>query len=131
MKKEKPAAVKRHHSERFRGPAPMFVERFTNAKSAHIAFHIGLGRTSIEVEEIIGDGTSSATIRHIARQKWKLPLHLVPGRRVIAVPVSWQVRKKLEKLAAELGISQVEVLRRITAAAIMDGLYHAIVDDRK
>lgn len=118
---------KRHISERFRSPE-MLVERWSNAKCAHIAYHVAMGASSYELSAILADGTSPETLRSTVK-KWRLPTGF-EKRSYSLVYLSSHKRRLLKEQAAKLGIDPEEMLKRICECAIGDELYSAIVDDR-
>lgn len=116
---------KRHHTERFRFPGAK-TERWTNAKAAYIAFHLGQQMTSVAVAEMMRDGTSAPTIRRMIKL-WGLPMKGV--RRGIVVSVPRHMKQRLEKIAARRGISSERYLDRVCFFAIRDDMFDAIVDE--
>lgn len=127
--KAKPDRGKRHWTERWR--ANMRVERWTNAKAAFISYLTGRGYTAPEIERILGDGTSAATIRGQWR-RWGLPIPEQQGKRCTIVPVALplSIRTKLSVRAREAGIRPNEFLHRVITCIVTDDLYRAVVDDR-
>ena len=121
----KPPPKKRHHTERYRFPGGR-TERWTNAKSAWIGFHLGQQLSSRHIEELIRDGTSAATIRRMVKL-WELPIKSM--RRGIVVSIPRQSRIRLEKLASKRGITPERYLDRICYFAIRDDMFDAIVDE--
>lgn len=116
--------MKRHHSERFRG-ANLFVERWSNAKAAHIGFHLGQCLPFTEVAKILNDGTSPETLRSRA-YTWRLP---VKGRKSgVLVSLTPAKRALMMKQAAKLNITPEEFLKAICETVIRDDLYNAVVD---
>lgn len=126
-KKKTVQPMKRHHTERFRGPN-LHIERYSNAKCGHIGFHVARGRSSVEVSEILADGTSSATLRHLVKL-WRLPGGF-EKRGYAFVQLSSHKRRLLREQSEELGIEPEEFLRRIAECVIGDRLYSAVVDGR-
>lgn len=124
-KRSKPPPTKRHHSERFRFPGAR-TERWTNAKAAWIAFHLGQQLSSVDVAELMRDGTSAPTIRRMIKL-WGLPMKGM--RRGIVVSIPRQSRVRLEKLASKRGITPERYLDRICFFAIRDDMFDAIVDE--
>lgn len=116
---------KRHHTERFRNPN-LPLERWTNAKSAFIGFHLGRQMSSVDVAKLLRDGTSAPTIRRMIRL-WGLPTKGM--RRGIVVSVPRHSIAKLEKLAKKRGLTPERYLDRICFYAIRDDMYDAIVDE--
>ena len=124
MKWKKPPA-KHHHTERFRFPGAR-TERWTNAKAAWIAFHLGQHMSSVDVAELMRDGTSAQTIRRMIKL-WGLPMKGM--RRGIVVSIPRQSRIRLETLASKRGITPERYLDRICFFAIRDDMFDAIVDE--
>jgi transposase len=118
---------KRHHSERFRG-LNLLVERWSNAKAAHVAFHVGQGKSSPEVSKILGDGTSPETLRSVVK-KWRLPGGF-SKRGCQIVNLTSHKRQLLEKQAEREGISPEVFLLRICESVIADDLYKAVTEGR-
>lgn len=119
-----PGDRKRHNTERFRAPG-MMVERFTNAKSAMIGYHLGRGLTYQMVADLLNNSVSTDTIRRMV-QLWGMPTGVKRGHLII---LSHHVRAKLKRQADKLGISSEEFLTRISECVIRDGgLYEAITD---
>ena len=120
---------KRVHTDRY--DTPRSVLAWSNAKCALVGYLTGRGYTSTEIEQILHDGTSSATVRGQWR-RWGLPLPEVNGHRcsIIPVPLTVGPRTKLAKQAKKLGITPDEFLRRIIVCVVDDDLYRAVVDDR-
>jgi hypothetical protein len=121
---------KRHHTDRYRGKQ-LLVERWTNAKAAHVAFLTGRGVPSTEIAEILNDGVHPATIRAMWR-RWRLPMTPTGGRHIATVPVPLMARERylLTQRAKKLGLTSEEFLRRISVCAISDDLYAAVTDGR-
>lgn len=117
---------KRHHTERFRGPQLM-TERWTNSKAATIGFWLGQHKSSIDVERILRDGTSSATVRAMIK-KWAIPMD--QARRGLLVEITPYARKLLEKQAVKVGVEPEVFLGRICDCVIRDRLYEAVTDGR-
>jgi hypothetical protein len=121
-----PAPKKRHHSERFRFPGA-HIERWTNAKAAHCGFNLGMARNSVEVAEILGDGTSPETLRRMIKL-WQLPVDR--ANRGLLVRITSHKKRKLREKADSLGIEPEEFLRRIVECVVGDDLYDAVTDGR-
>ncbi len=121
---------KKHHADRFRG-SKLFVERWSNAKAAHVAYLTGKGASSTEIANILNDGVHSATIRAMWR-RWRLPMTPTGGRHVATVPVPLMARERtlLTQRAKKLSIAPEEYLRRISVCALSDDLYAAVTDGR-
>ncbi len=105
-------------------------KRWNNAKSAHVGFWTGKGRSSREIAEILADGTTSHTIR---RQwyNWRLPSHGRAQKLVfINVPMSYQERRLISRRALRIGIPPEEFIRRVVISAAQDDLYQAVTDGR-
>jgi hypothetical protein len=117
---------KKHHSERFVAPG-LWVERYSNAKCGFIGFYLGQAKTYVEVAEIIGDGTSSDTLRRMVAL-WKLPVDR--ARRGFIVNMTTHKKRKLAAKCEQLGIEPEEYLRRIAEAVIGDDLYDAVTDGK-
>lgn len=124
-RKSKSPPAKKHHTERFRFPGAK-TERWTNAKSAWIAFHLGQQMSSVDVAALMRDGTSAHTIRRMIHL-WELPMRGM--RRGIVVSIPRQSRVRLEKLASQRGITPEQYLDRICFFAIRDNMFDAIVDE--
>ncbi len=117
--------VKRHYSERFRFRGAK-VERWTNAKSAVIAFHLGKGMTSVDVSKMLGDGTSPETIRRM-ETLWGLPKR---GRgRKFQINVSQFRRKQLERHAKRKGVAPETLLERVCDLVLKDNMVDAVLDE--
>ncbi|MEN5278099.1 hypothetical protein ABE527_14240 [Brucella sp. TWI432] len=104
--------------------------RWNNAKSAHVGYWTGKGRSSREIAEILADGTTSHTIR---RQwyNWHLPSHGKAQKLVfVNVPMSYQDRLVINRRALRIGISPEEFIRRVALCAAKDDLYQAVTDGR-
>lgn len=114
---------KRHHTERFITPG--LVERWTNAKCAMIGFYLGQDITAFEIERILKDGTSAATVRRM-KKLWGIPERRT--RSGLAVVLTRPQRRKLERLAARKGVDPEIILDRICKAVLRDDLYEAVVD---
>jgi len=129
-KQVNPKRVKRHSSERYRG-AQLLVERWTNAKSALVAYLTGKGHTSVQIAEMLGDGTRPETIRRMWKL-WALPVDSTGGRHraTVPVPLFAHERVALAIHAKKIGVSPEEFLRRISVCVISDSLYHAVTDGR-
>lgn len=117
---------KKHHTDRIRAPGTV-IERWTNAKAGYVGFLTGQGKSSIDIEAILRDGTSAATIRRM-QKLWRIPMHEV--KRGYIVPLSYHKRRLAEQQAAALRISTEEFLKRICECTIGDGLYQAVTDGR-
>lgn len=124
-KRNRPPPPKRHHSERFRFPGAK-VERWTNAKSAWIAFHLGQQMSSVDIAEKMRDGTSAPTIRRMIKL-WDLPMRGM--RRGVVVCMPRQTRIRLERLAKQRGLTPERYLDKIVFFAIRDDMFDAIVDE--
>lgn len=131
MKKPAPngrsSSLKRHHTERFRGREQLWAERWTNGKAATIGFWLGQHKSSTDVERILRDGTSSATVRAMIK-KWRIPVD--QALRGTLVELKPYARKLLEKQAGKLGITPEVFLERICDCVIRDRLYDAVTDGR-
>lgn len=103
------------------------VEKWTNAKSALIGFHLGQHKSSVDVAAILRDGTSPETVRAMIR-RWELPMQ--DAKRGVLVPLDAYRRKLLAKQAEKLGVSEEEFLLRISTCVLNDRLYDAVVDGR-
>lgn len=114
---------KKHAHERLRG-GPMFVERWTNAKAAQIAFKTAQGRTSTVIAAELADGTMPETIRAMWK-KWKLAY--VGGDVPVQVPLSGPRRALLSKRAASVDMTPEQWSQQILEFAIRDDLFNAIV----
>lgn len=125
-----PKRVKRHSSERYRA-TQLIVERWTNAKSALVAYLTGKGHTSVQIAEMLNDGTRPETIRRMWKL-WELPLDSTGGRHraTVPVPLFAHERVALAILAKKVGVSPEEFLRRISICVISDDLYGAVTDGR-
>jgi len=121
--------AKKHFTEKFR--ASMTVERWTNAKSAFVAYLTGKGRTAPQIAAELADGTIPETIRGMWR-RWGLPMETARGRTYCAVGIwlSKSERSVLGNRALARGISPEEYLRRIAVCAVADDLYDAVTDGR-
>lgn len=101
-----------------------FAETRSGRYYAKLGYLTGLGRSSVEVAEAMGDGIHPAYVRTLWR-RWRFETH----QPRCLVPLTIAERALLTWRAEKLGITPEEWLRRIAAAAIRDGLYEAIVDD--
>jgi hypothetical protein len=121
---------KSHHTERYRGPQ-LIVERWTNAKAAHVAFLTGKGVPSTEIAKVLNDGVRAETIRAMWR-RWRLPMSSTGGRHPSTVPINLYAHERalLTKRAKQLGLAPEEYLRRIAVCAISDDLYAAVTDGK-
>lgn len=121
---------KKHHTERMRGEK-LLVERWTNAKSAYVAYLTGKGVASTEIAKTLNDGVNPATIRAMWR-RWRLPMTPTGGRHVATVPVPLMAHERtlLTQRAKKLKIAPEEYLRRISVCALSDDLYAAVTDGR-
>lgn len=121
---------KTHHTERYRGKH-LLVERWTNAKSAHVAYLTGKGVPATEIAKMLNDGVHPATIRAMWR-RWRLPMAPTGGRHIATVPVSLVAHERhlLTQRAKKLKIAPEEYLRRIAICAVSDDLYAAVTDGR-
>lgn len=117
---------KRHHSERIRLFPGAKLERWTNAKSAWIAFHLGQQMSAVDIAAQMRDGTSPPTIRRMSKL-WNLPVKGM--RRGVVVCLPRHIRVRLEKVAARRGITPERYLDRICLHAIRDDMFDAIVDE--
>lgn len=122
MPKSKTPPPKRHHSERFRFPGAT-AEKWTHAQAALAAFMHAQNFTSTEIAEALGNGVIASTVRAMVRRRWGLPS--VPKGKTVTLPPA-QV-KKLQRLAAERGMTPERYLARICHFAIRDDLFGAIV----
>ncbi|ATU91762.1 hypothetical protein [Phyllobacterium zundukense] len=127
---KKKSKRKSHHTERYRG-SKLLVERWTNAKAAHVAFLTGKGVPSTEIARILNDGVHPATIRAMWR-RWRLPMAPTGGRHPAAVPINLYADERglLAKRAKKLDVTPEEYLRRIAVCAISDDLYAAVTDGK-
>lgn len=116
---------KRHHTERWRFPGAL-PQRWTNAKAAFIAFHLGQQMSSVDVADLMRDGTSAPTIRRMIKL-WGLPMKGM--RRGVVVSIPRHMKQRLEKIAARRGMSSDRYLDRVCFYAIRDDMFDAIVDE--
>lgn len=123
-----PKCRKRHFTERFGLPV---LQRWSMEKGALVGFLTGMGYTSGEIAKRLADGTISASIR-AQWQHWELPIDEVGGstHRRVALNLNSNERAKLARQANKRGLTPEEHLRRISACAIRDDLYEAVVGSR-
>lgn len=104
-------------------------EKWSNAKAATIAYHIALGKSASEIADIIGDGTTPATIRSL-RQKWGLPSADIHSA-TMSIEIHPTTAAKLRKMEKRLKKPGKEIMERILVYAIGGDLYEAIVDGER
>lgn len=122
-KRKRAPRIKEHAHERLRG-GPLFVEHWTNAKAAQIAFKTAQGRTSTVIAAELADGTMPETIRAMWK-KWNLAY--VGGDVPVQVPLSGPRRTLLSKRAAAVDMTPEQWAQQILDFAIRDDLFNAIV----
>lgn len=112
--------MKQAETDRVRVPGT-YVETWTNAKAAKIGFHTGQGLTSEGVANIMGDGTSSATIRRMWTL-WGITSTVIGFH----VPLSARHRALIERESSAHGLSPAEWARRVLVVAAMDKMTEAL-----
>lgn len=117
--------IQRPRTSRHRG-GNAFVESRTNAWAAFVGFMLGRGYSSPLIEERLGDGTSSATVRDMAK-KWGLPSHGKSSDCFVVIPMKQRDRATIAQRAAQEGLSQEEWCRRLLVAASVQRATYAQV----
>lgn len=110
-------------------PRKPFHPEWPARKVATVTALAILGHSSAEIARILGDGTTSHSIRHqIAR--WGI-FDRATGdtKRRVAVRMHWKAIIKARDLAEQMGIPLEVWAGRIVEFAARDGMYDAIVCD--
>jgi hypothetical protein len=106
-----------------------FEERRTNAWSAFIGFLLGRGLSSEAIAARLDDGTTSDTVRRMARL-WELPAWGRKNDGFFVIPATVKMRANLQARADQRALSLEEYCRRILiCASTPTDLYDAIVPD--
>lgn len=97
-----------------------------------IGFLLGRGYSSAAVAEALGDGTLPATIRALARAKWKLPGYGASKNRwPVAISFDEAEKREITLAAARHGLTAEEYCRRILVHGSMPrDRYRDLVGDR-
>ncbi|MEX2552591.1 MAG: hypothetical protein WD627_06285 [Actinomycetota bacterium] len=115
------ALEKTRPTDRYRGGI-QFVDKRSNAWAGRLGYLTGLGRSSDQIAEELGDGLHPAFVR-TCWGRWGIrpaEIHaVVPLTRLERVTLLWRAEK--------LGLTPEEWLRQVASVAIRDGLYEAIV----
>ena len=83
--------------------------------------------SSAAISESLGDGTTDATIRHMARL-WGLPSWGRSSDCFVVIPMKQRDRATLAQRAAQEGLSQEEWCRRLlVAASVQRATYKQVV----
>lgn len=109
--------------------AHQFETRRSNLWAVRLGFWFGRGYSSEAIAKILGEGTTSGTVRGQLRKAQVLPA--VPRQVVIPLHLpSWQ-RDAVAAKAAELGIDmETLIARMIESGVVFDDLYSAVTDGR-
>ncbi len=108
--------------------APLYSDQWSNRKAALVAFRIGQGVPYPAIARELNDGTTTASLRRMARE-WQIrPDKMRPGYAPVPVPLFGEHRTAILQEAKRRGRSLPELIGEVTAIIVRDDMFGAVID---